>query len=176
LRLSGGGTPLLDELGQGWNIGAVWYREAGAEVVPERDAELGAGFAEAEECVAAVATSIASCAAAHLSFGDVAAHVVFRSVGVERNFGAVEHHQQFAFVGMEPSEQSVEADEARLAREDAIKACPQSGLALAGGMLAIGLEIAIEPPDQCPYAMLGDALLIREGVELVNEALSMDPA
>ena len=53
---------------------------------------------------------------------------------------------------------------------------PQGGLALPGRMLAIGFEIAIEPPDQRARSALSLALFIREGVELVNEALGMDPA
>src|SRR6266851_6683716 len=174
--LSGGSTALLDELGQRWDIRTVWHCETGAEVVPECDAELCAGFGEAEEGVAAVATGVASGAAADLSLCDLAADIVFRSVGVERNFGTIEHHQQFALVGMEPCEQAVEGDEASLAREDAVEPCPQGGAALRGGMPAIGFEIAIEPPDQCPDVTLGDALLMREGVELVNEPLGMDPA
>jgi hypothetical protein len=40
-------------------------------------------------------------------------------------------------VGMEPCEQTVEGDEAGLAREDAVEPCPQGGLALRGRMLAI---------------------------------------
>src|ERR1700694_4878550 len=43
-------------------------------------------------------------------------------------------------------------------------------------MRPIGFEIAIEPPDQPPDAVLSSALLIGEGVELVNQALGMDPA
>src|SRR5450755_2069243 len=95
---------------------------------------------------------------------------------MERDFGPLEHHQQFALVGMEPCEQAVEGDEPGLAREDAIEPCPQGGLAPADGMLAIGFEIAIEPPDQCTNFALRLALLIGEGVELVNKALGMDPA
>jgi hypothetical protein len=43
-------------------------------------------------------------------------------------------------------------------------------------MLAIGFEIAIEPPDQCARSALSRTLPIGEGIELVNEALGMDPA
>ena len=74
---------------------------------------------------------------------------------------------------MEPCEQTVEGDEAGLAREDAVEPCPQGGLALRGRMLAIGFEIAIEPPDQRARSALSLALFIREGVELVNEALEV---
>jgi hypothetical protein len=38
------------------------------------------------------------------------------------------------------------------------------------------LEIAIEPPDQCTGSALGQALLIGKGVELVNQALGVNPA
>ena len=78
---------------------------------------------------------------------------------MERNFRPVEYHQQFALVGMEPCQQAVESDETGLAREDAVEACLQGCLALRGRMLAIGLESAIELPDQCADAALGDALL-----------------
>src|SRR6266851_4689603 len=77
---------------------------------------------------------------------------------------------------MEPCEQTVEGDEPGLAREDAVEPCPQGGLAPADGMLAIGFEIAIEPPDQCTNFALRLTLLVGEGVELVDEALGMDPA
>jgi hypothetical protein len=40
-------------------------------------------------------------------------------------------------------------------------------------MLAIGFKIAIEPPDQSADMVLGDALLIREGIELVDKTLGM---
>lgn len=53
------------------------------------------------------------------------------------------------------------------------EACPQGGFALPGGMLTIGFKIAIEPPDQSADMVLGDALLIREGIELVDETLGM---
>lgn len=75
--------------------------------------------------VAAIAARIASCAAADLALGDLATNIVFRSVGVERNFGPFECHQQLG------CQQAVEGDEPGLASEDAIEAWPQGGLALA---------------------------------------------
>src|ERR1700731_2951141 len=68
----------LREVGDGWVAGDD---EPGAEVVPERDAELGAGLGEAEEGIAAVAAGIAARAAADLAFGHLAADVVFRAIG-----------------------------------------------------------------------------------------------
>ena len=57
---------------QVWDLRVVWYGKPRAEVVPEGDAELGAGLVEAEKGIAAIATGIAPGAAAHLSFGDLA--------------------------------------------------------------------------------------------------------
>jgi hypothetical protein len=42
--------------------------------------------------------------------------------------------------------------------------------------LAIGLEIAIERPDQFTNAGLRLVLLIGEGIELMNKTLGMHPA
>ena len=111
-----------------------------AEIVPEGDAELAAGLGQSEEGVAAVSTGIAACAAADLALGHLTADVVLRTVGVERDFGSLEHHQQLGLVGVEASEQPVEGDEAGAAREDAVEASPQGGLALLGRMIAIGFD------------------------------------
>src|SRR3974377_78768 len=147
--------------------------QPGAEIFPECDAEFCAGLAEAEEGVAAVAPGVASCAAADLSLGDLAADVVFRTVGVQWDFGSIEDHQQFVLVGMEPCERVGGADEAGLAREDAVEPCPQGGLALAGRMLAIGFEIAIEPPDQRADSALGPRLVTDEAIRLLKEARAL---
>ncbi len=163
----------MREVGDGWVAGDD---EPGAEVVPERDAELGAGLGEAEEGIAAVAAGIAARAAADLAFGHLAADVVFRAVGVERDLRAIEHHQQFRLVGVQPSEQAVEGGKAGAAFEDAIKAGAQGGLAQWCGIAAIGFEIAIEPPDQMAQPLLGGAVLVGEGVELVHQPLGVDPA
>jgi hypothetical protein len=42
--------------------------------------------------------------------------------------------------------------------------------------VAVGLEIGVEPPDQRAHALLSGVLLVGEGVELVDQALGMDPA
>jgi len=101
-----------------------WDRESRAEIVPECDAELGAGLVEAEEGIATVATDIAAGAAADLALGHLAADVVFRSIGMEGDLGAIERHQQLALVGMEPFEQTVEDDEAGATREDTVEPRP----------------------------------------------------
>src|SRR5271169_3672538 len=97
------------------------------EVVPESDTELGAGFGEAEEGIAAVATSVASGSAADLSLDDVAADIALRSIGVERDVRPIKNHQQFGLVGVQPGEQAVERGEAGSALEDAVEPCPHLG-------------------------------------------------
>ena len=77
---------------------------------------------------------------------------------------------------MKPREQAVEGDEAGFAGEDAIERGFEISLALGGGRATIGLEIAVELPDGGAHACLGGAVLIREGVEPVNQALGMNPA
>ena len=148
--------------------------QSGAEIVPERDFELGAGLEETQEGVSTIATDIAARAAADLSPGDVAADVVLRSVGVQRDLGSVEDHQQLGLVGVEPHEQTVEGDEAGHAREDAIEPRAQRSLSPLGRMAAVGLEIGIELPDQIAHGGLGSAVLGGEGVELVNQTLGMN--
>src|SRR5271169_4557132 len=76
---------------------------------------------------------------------------------------------------MQPRE-AVEGDEAGFAGEDAIELCHKDGLALRGGRATVGLEIAVELPDRRAHGGLGGAVLVREGVELVNQALGMNPA
>jgi hypothetical protein len=137
-----------DDFGQVWYGLGAWDGESVAQVIPERDFELGAGFGEAEKGVATVTTDIAAGAGADFASGDVAANVVLGSVGVQRDFGSVEHYQQFWLVGVKPREQAVEGDEAGIAAKDAIEPRPQCGLALLGGSTTIGLEITIEVPDQ----------------------------
>src|SRR5216683_6276987 len=100
------------EVGDGSVSGDI---EPGTEIIPEGDAELGAGFGEAEEGIPAVASGIAAGAAADFAFGDVAADVVFGAVGVEWDLRVIEHHQQFGFIGMQPGEQSIEGGKAGLA-------------------------------------------------------------
>src|ERR1700687_2611515 len=160
-----------DDFGQAWDGVSAWDGESVAKVVPERDFELGAGFGETEKGIAAITTDIAAGAGTDLAPGDVAADVVLRSVGVQRDFGSVEHHQQLGLVGVEPREQAVEGDGAGLAREDAIEPRPQHGLSPLDRKAAVGLEISIELPDQLTHCGLGSAVLVGEGVELVNQPL-----
>ncbi len=155
---------------------AAWNREACAEVVPEGDADLGAGVVEPEEGVAAVAAGVAAGSAADFSFGDLAANVVLGAVGVERDLGPFEHHQQFALIGAQAREQAVESCEAGLVAEDAIEPRRQGRLARRGRMAAPSLETAVEPPDQAADAALRGALGVGERIEFVDQTFGMDPA
>jgi hypothetical protein len=47
-----------NDFGQAWNGLCTWDGESIAKVIPECDFELGAGFGEAEEGVAAVTTDV----------------------------------------------------------------------------------------------------------------------
>src|ERR1700676_2166329 len=164
-----------DDFGQAWDGVSARDGESVAEVVPERDFELGAGFDETEKGIAAITTDIATGAGTDLAPGDVAADVVLRSVGVEWDFGSVEHHQQLGFVGVEPREQAVEGDEAGLALEDAVEPSPQRCLGRVGGAATVGFEITVEVPDQLAPGGLGGVILVGEAVELVNQTDRMNP-
>ena len=65
-----------DDCRQIWDLRLTWHGKSRAEVIPESDAELCASLIEAEKGIAAVATHIASGAAAHLSLGDLTADIV----------------------------------------------------------------------------------------------------
>src|SRR5881227_1785233 len=111
-----------DEFGEERYGLAALDREPAAKIIPEADVQLGACLDQPEESIAAVASKVASRAAADFAFGDLAADVVLRAVGMQRDFRAVERHQQFRLVGVQPHEQSVQHGKPGAAHEDAIKA------------------------------------------------------
>ena len=147
---------------QGWDDRAARNRESCAEVVPERDVELGASFEDGKEGVTTLAPDVRAGAAADFTPGDMAADVVLRSVGVQRDFRTVEYHQQFGLVDLETGKQTVEGDKAGPAGEDAVDPRPECGPALSAGSEPISFEIAIEVPDQVADARLGDTVVIRK--------------
>src|ERR1700674_4184970 len=71
-----------DDFGQAWDGVSARDGESVAEVVPERDFELGAGFDETEKGIAAITTDIATGAGTDLAPVAVAPVVVLRSLGV----------------------------------------------------------------------------------------------
>ena len=82
----------------------------------------------------------------------------------------LQHHQQFGLVGMQPSQQPIQSDEAGAAAEDAIepRAQHQAG--------SIGLEVGVIVPDQLPHLLLCGPMQIRESVQLVHQPFRMNPA
>src|SRR5208337_1049864 len=173
---SGGLAAAADEVGEAGHRRGAGGTEPGAEIVPEREAELLAGLAEAEEGVAAVAAGAGLGAAADLAFGHLAADVVLRTIGVQRDLRVVEHHQELGLVGVQPLEQAVEGGKAGGAQEDAVEARPHFAAAARRRCQAIGLEVGVVPPDQPADMLLGGALLVGERLQLVHQALGMDPA
>jgi hypothetical protein len=74
---------------RGWSSGLKdpmpGHLEPVPEIIPDRDAELVTGLGEAQESVATIEADIAACPGADLPPCDVAADIVLRTVGVERN-------------------------------------------------------------------------------------------
>ena len=77
---------------------------------------------------------------------------------------------------MQSGHQPVERGKAGAAPEDPIEAGTQDGSAFRTGISAIALEVVVEVPDQAAYALLDDAVLFGEGVELMHQPLRMNPA
>jgi hypothetical protein len=148
--------------------------QPGAEVIPKSNAQFKASFCQAEEAVAAITTEVTARAAADLAPGYLSANVIFRSIGVERDFGTVEHHQQLGLVFVQPFEQTVERDEAGLKRKDAVESRLQDCLASLGRAATVGFQSAVVLPDQVTDVALGRAVFVGEGVELVNEPLCVN--
>ena len=152
------------------------HLEPAAQIVPERDAKLVAGLGQAKKRITAIAASIAACSGADLAPGHVAADVVLRTVGVERDLWPLQHHQQLRLVGMQPLEQAVQRDEAGAAKEDTVEPRAQGGSPARAWLEPVGLETGIEIPDQAAHPRLRGAMLVGEGVQLMHQPFRMDPA
>ena len=150
--------------------------ESAAEIIPECDPQFGAGLGQSEEGIAAVAADIAAGTTTDLAFGDLAADVVLRTIGVQRDVRMIEHGQQFGLVGMQPLQQSIETDEAGALAKDVVE--PSAELAAPAWCRAdaVVFQIGIELPDQPANALLSGPLVVGERVELVHQPLGMDPA
>src|SRR3954452_7332365 len=129
-----------DEVGQVRDSGLVRDSEPSAKVVPEAEAELGTGLRQAEAAVPAIASGVAAGSAADLAPGHLGADVVLRSVGVQRDLGAVEHPQEFRLVGVQPCKQPVQDDEVGPTRKEPIKPRPQFGPSSRGRLSSLSLE------------------------------------
>ena len=151
--------------------------EAGAEIVEEGDFELLAGLGEAEHDVAGLTPLIADGPAGDFSFGDEAADVVFRGVGMERDFGAFEDAHQSVFEAQQTAQQAVERGISGFgAIEDSLELRAQDFGSLGAGSELVVLQLAIEPPDHSPRDLDGLALNLVGGDQLVDESFGVDPA
>jgi hypothetical protein len=112
--------------------------EAVTEIIPEGDAELGAGLGQAEEGVAAITPEVAAGAAADLAPGDLATDVVLRSIGMQRDLRVVENQEQFGLFGVEARKQPIEGGKAGLQLEDALEAGAPG--AVAGRVITLNLK------------------------------------
>ena len=81
--------------------------EAIAEVGPEGDGVLLAGFLERQEGIAASSAVLSAGAAADLADSHRVADILLRAVGVERHLGAFEGDQQFAFAPLEAGKRRI---------------------------------------------------------------------
>ena len=99
--------------------------EPAAEIVPDRHAELGASLAESQESIAAVPSQIAARPGADFPPCDLAADIVLGTVGVQRDFRPLQHHQQLGLVSMQPCQKAVQRGEAGAASEDTVEPRPQ---------------------------------------------------
>jgi len=150
--------------------------EPRSEEIPERYAELFAGFGESEEGISAVATVVATGGAADLASDNLAADVVFRSIGVQWDLGMIQHAQEFSLVGVQPGKQAIKGGKTGLSFENAVEAGFECCFAPEIGSKAICLEIGVKPPDQGADPFLGPPRRIGKGVELMNEPFGMNPA
>ncbi len=92
--------------------------------------------------------------AGDFALGDVTADVILRSVGVERDFGTTQNHQEVAPVGVDPLEQPLVHDRAGSAPEDPVEPGAQAGATGWGRSVATGLEVAADVPDQAAPMLL----------------------
>ena len=100
-----------------------------------------------------------------------------RGVGIERDFGALEHAHESVLVAQQALEQAVERGVSGLARSKmrSNRARRISAPLGARGELVF-LQLAIEPPDHPPRDLDGLALLVVGGDQLVDEPFGVDPA
>jgi len=119
-------TPLFgalsDKVGQPGDGAGVWDLEAGAEIVPEGDTELGAGLEQREEGIARLLAGLGPGLAGDLAFGDAATDVALGSVGVQRDLRARQDEEQLVLVGAEARHRVVEVGEAGDAAEHPLEA------------------------------------------------------
>src|SRR5208283_3504362 len=91
--------------------------EAGAEIVEEGNFQFLAGLGEAEHHVAGLSAFFADRSAGDFALGDEGSDVVFGGVGVEGDFGSIEHAQEFLLAPEQAFQQTIEGGVAGSALE-----------------------------------------------------------
>jgi hypothetical protein len=150
------------------------HPEPAAQIIPDLDTELVAGLDETEEGIATIPADVAPCSRADLAPRDLTANVVFRTIGVERDFRPVQHHQQLGLIGMQSCQQPIQRGEAGAAQEDAVEACAQRLSPPLAGFQLISLEVRVEVPDEATNPRLGRAMLVGERIQFIlNPAVGL---
>ena len=88
-----------DQFWQRDDFGNALDVEPVAEIVEERDAKFLAGLHQSEKDITRVAARFGPCAAGDFALGDMAADVVLRAVGMQRDLGPFEDAQELGFPG-----------------------------------------------------------------------------
>ena len=77
---------------------------------------------------------------------------------------------------MQPCQKAVQRGKASAASEDTVEPRPQRETAAFVRIGLVHLQISVEVPDQLAPLLLGGAIAVREGVQLVHQPFRMDPA
>lgn len=101
--------------------------EAIAQVGEEGDAELLAGLHEPEHDVAGLTAICTHRAARDPALSHAGAQIIFGGIGVERDFGSLQHHQQFILPSVQPDQQLIQILVARALPEDVVEALGKEG-------------------------------------------------
>src|SRR3954452_16744432 len=149
--------PLSDKVGQPGDLLGLGDLEPGAEIVPERHGQLGAGLEQAEEGVPGLLARRGAGLAGNFALGDEAADVVLRAVRVRRDLGALEHQEQLVLVGPDPGHGLVELGETGDPAEDPREALLERGATGGVRVVLVELQVGVEPHGVIAQEPAGDA-------------------
>ncbi len=95
---------------------------------------------------------------------------------MQRDLRVVENQEQLGLFGVQAREQPIESGKPGTPLENTLEAGAQLRPTPRRGVGFVVFEIAVKPPDEGADTLLGGALPLGEGVELMDEALGMHPA
>lgn len=122
------------------------------------------------------ATIPAHRAAGDFSFGDEAAQIVLRGIGVQRDPRPVQHLEQFILSATKTSQKLIELLIAGAQREDPREAFVECGSKAGRGLSSDALECPVEPPDEIPYGLDLAGLPRRCRHQFLQQPLRVNPA